>query len=128
MHTLLLISFYLLIPNNSWSEYYKGDYLEVEESRGSFLAFDWEILCETNATQKVTVNHSYLLVVGLRYIDKKGSDDLLKSPKSPLKSPISPLNLLKCGLMVYIIPQFMDFHFKLEKKIPQGAKKKVPLH
>ena len=34
----------------------------------------------------------------------KGSDDLLKSPKSPLKSP---LNLLKCGLMVYIIPQFI---------------------
>ena len=36
-----------------------------------------------------------------------GSDDLLKSPKSPLKSPKSPLKLLKCGLMVYIIPQFI---------------------
>ena len=39
------------------------------------------------------------------------SNDLLKSPespKSPLKSPPnSPLNLLKCGFMVYIIPQFI---------------------
>ena len=36
-----------------------------------------------------------------------GSDDLLKSPESPKSPPKSPLNLLKSGLMVYIIPQFI---------------------
>ena len=48
------------------------------------------------------------------FMIRNGSDDLLKSPeipKSPLKSPKSspksPLNVLKSGLMVYIIPQFI---------------------
>ena len=57
--------FYLFIlftntTNISQSAYYNGDCLKVEESQGSSWPYDWEILCETISTWKLTANHSYI--------------------------------------------------------------------